>query len=304
MNVVLRKDVLSAFIYFDFFEHPLRCDEVWKYCAQLATQAEVRACLNDLVEEGILEFHNEFYALKGCREHIEKRISFLTLNRTMMKRASWMVSFLKHIPFVRGIAISGSLSKAGVREDSDIDYFIITKKNRVWFVKAIAILVKKTLFLNSHKYLCVNYLLAEDNLELEKKNRFQATEAVTLIPMYGKKAMQQFFEDNEWMFDFFPNMRSDDKMARVEKESSRRSFIEPLFAGSIGRWLEGKAKAAFEKHGEKRYRAQQAQQEEGYFEYSEGAAVLFPKDFEQKVLETYQRRVDAMEPIEDVALYE
>jgi len=301
LKVLLRKEVLSVFIYFDYFKHPLTGEEVWKYCKTAASKEKVQSCLEDLLEEGTLVFNAPYYALKGCETNIAVRSDFEPLNEKMLRRAHWMVSFMKYIPYVRGIAISGSLSKLGARDDSDIDYFIITAENRVWFVKAIAILIKKTLFLNSHKYLCVNYLLAENNLGLDKQNRFQATEAITLMPLFGKDVLRRFYNENQWVFDFFPNVSVEEKVGKKEAEKSRKRFVERLFNGGIGNWLESKAQEAFKRHGEKRYQAQKEKEaQEGYFEYSKDAAVLFPRNFELEVLDSYTTRVNDLVPVEAV----
>lgn len=301
MKVLLRKEVLSVFIYFDYFKHPLTGEEVWKYCKTAASKQEVQSCLDDLLEDGTLVHSAPYYALEGCELNIATRADFVPLNDKMLRRARWMVSFMKYIPYVRGIAISGSLSKLGARDDSDIDYFIITAKNRVWFVKAVAILIKKTLFLNSHKYLCVNYLLAENNLVLDKKNRFQATEAITLMPLFGKNVLRKFYSENQWVFDFFPNVSIEEKVGAEPSEIRKGRFIERLFNGGLGNWLELKAQTAFKKHGERRYQAQKEKEaQEGYFEYSKDAAVLFPRNFELEVLDSYTARVNDLVPAEAV----
>ena len=52
----------------------------------------------------------------------------------MAVRVTWL---LKLIPFIRWVCVSGSLSKGVMEEDSDIDFFIIVQKNRLWMVRAI-----------------------------------------------------------------------------------------------------------------------------------------------------------------------
>jgi predicted nucleotidyltransferase len=47
-----------------------------------------------------------------------------------IKKAKAVAKFLSWFPYIRGIAISGSLSKNFADENSDLDFFIITAANR------------------------------------------------------------------------------------------------------------------------------------------------------------------------------
>jgi len=289
--LLLPRHILSVLAYFEYFDHPVTAEEVWKYCEIKTSPSIVKKELQRLVEQGLLVTAHGYFARPGFESSLEDRRKFEGLNRKLTSRAWLMVRFLSRIPFVRGIAISGSLSKEGAREDSDIDYFIVTAPNRVWLVKAFAIFIKKTLFLNSRKYLCVNYLLSEDKLSLEKHNRFQAIEAASIIPMYGKDVFERFFAENNWIEQFYPNFIPDCANC-IKPRRGINKILEFILKGSLGTFLETRARTLFARHGNKRYGA--IEKLKGYFNYSKNASMLFPNDFEASVLAHYEKEVEVL----------
>lgn len=281
--------ILSVFLYFDYFRHPLTSDEVLKYCEKKTTKSDLEEVLQDLLTTGALVKKEAYYALATSEAILYERKKYEPLNEHLMKRAKWISWMLRLIPYVYGIGISGSLSKQGARDGSDIDFFILTKKGRLWFVKAAAILLKKVLFANSHKYLCVNYLLDEESLAISKHNRYQAIEVISLIPLYGKSVFQRFYEENDWVLDVFPN---NNYRHQLENVSNRKwwpqRFFEFFFGGRRGDTIEQKAFIEFRKHGLKR--KSEKNLAHSRFEYENGSSAYFPKDFEQEVLRNYQAR--------------
>lgn len=286
------KDLLNVFHYFDYFRHALLPIEVWKYCSVISSVDAIKGKLDELEQLGLLSKKKGFYALANRAEIIDDRVRNIPLNNKLFKSAKWVLKLLKIIPFVKGVGISGSLSKHGATPGSDIDFFIITARNRVWMVKAIAIAIKKVLFFNSHKYLCVNYLLAEDKLALKRQNRFQAMEAVTLIPLYGRKVFSEFYKQNTWISEFFPNMFPPDLALVASKRSIVSSFFEMVLKGSVGDRIEQGALREFRKHGKIKYGAKKRQ--EGKFKYEKGESAYFPHDFEKEVLSNYELKTNKL----------
>ncbi len=105
----------------------------------------------------------------------------------LLPKAMKIGRFLSVFPYVRGIGISGSLSKMYAHEKADFDFFIITKANRLWIARTFMHLFKKLTFLTGKQhYYCMNYYLDEKALKLRDQNIYTAVEAITLIPVSGK----------------------------------------------------------------------------------------------------------------------
>src|SRR5476651_1607174 len=113
----------------------------------------------------------EFYTLKNDPLLMTRRMAGSQKAAELIKIAQRVSNILIRIPYVKGIAISGSLSKNYADDDSDIDLFIITSKNRLWIARTLMHCVKKLSFLfNKQHYFCMNYYVDESQLEIAEKN--------------------------------------------------------------------------------------------------------------------------------------
>ena len=158
--------------------------------------------------------------------------------KELLVKAAKISKFLFKFPYVRGIGISGSLSKNVADEKADIDYFIITQANRLWISRTIMHLFKKLTFITGHQHwYCMNYHVDELGLQIEEKNIFTATELVTLLPMYGNGTMEKFLLSNDWAKIYFPNYILKDTNPDIP-HSRIKSWVEALFNGSFGQKLD------------------------------------------------------------------
>jgi 5'(3')-deoxyribonucleotidase len=170
----------------------------------------------------------------------ERRVTGNRRAAFLMAKAEKIANLLYKFPFVRGIGVSGSISKNFADEDADIDYFIITTANRLWIARTLLHLYKKNPFLkNSDQHYCMNYFIDEADLLIEEKNIYTATELFTLIPVAGNGSMKKFFSANEWSYNYFPN-----RDLPVVKEDVKKSgkwpkrIAESFLNNKLGDWLD------------------------------------------------------------------
>lgn len=195
---------LKAIIYFSMFEYPLTRDEIFIY-SKCKTLDEVDDEINVLLSKEIIFYIDGFYLNSNSPEHVKKRLRGNEMSKKIMPKAFRVSKFIGKFPFVECVCLSGALSKGYFDDKGDIDFFIITKPNRLWIARSLLIFYKKVFLLNSKKYFCVNYFISSDRLVISEKNRFTATEIITLIPTYGKQVFDSFMRSNTWVDDFFPN---------------------------------------------------------------------------------------------------
>ena len=142
-------------------------------------------------------------------------------------------------PYVRGVGISGSLSKNFADADSDIDLFIITKKDRIWIARSFMHFFKKFTFLvNRQHYYCMNYYVDEDQLEIVEKNIYTAIEVATLIPLQGRDAFEDFYSANSWAKAYLPNKFIGLSATKKLRSNKFKVFVEWLLDNAFGNWLE------------------------------------------------------------------
>ena len=220
---------LKALVYFDLFDYPLTKAEIGLFMDKKITPDELDEAISGLKSAGLVFLHGKYYGLKNTPAPIQRREAGNELAAHLMGIAFRNSCFLYHFPFVRGIGISGSLSKNFADEKADIDYFIITKANRLWITRTVMHLFKKLTFLvgKQHHY-CMNYYIDEEALTIQEKNTFTAVEVATLIPVCGNGSMEKFFTANHWIETYHPNYIVDVESRRNMRHSWIKRSLEFL----------------------------------------------------------------------------
>lgn len=202
----LASTFLKTLTYFDIFFYPLSETEIYRFSELKNIDVnEGRQTLRYLLNKGIIGKKGNLYYLGTSENKTNRRIKGNKLAKKRMKQAFIYSRLIASFPFVRGVYISGSLSKGYMEAHSDIDYFIITEKNRLWLSRTFLILFKKIFLFNSHKNFCVNYFVDTESLKLKEQNVYTATEVAMLIPMYNNKLHQKFLIENQWYQNYYPN---------------------------------------------------------------------------------------------------
>ncbi|HTD41031.1 MAG TPA: nucleotidyltransferase domain-containing protein [Mucilaginibacter sp.] len=230
-----KKHILATIAYFDLFHYPLTIDEIYLYLPAKCNAEEFDYSLRCLVIDRLIYHIGKFYTLKNDYFLIERRIKGNAKAEKMIGTAKKVSNLLIRFPFVQGIAISGSLSKNFADDDSDIDLFIITAKNRLWIARTLMHCFKKLTFLvNRQHYFCMNYYIDEQELQIQEKNIYTAIEIATLIPLHGDTTFEQFYASNVWTRGFLPHKCMRLTTARSLKRSWLKKLIEMLFNNRAG----------------------------------------------------------------------
>ncbi len=232
----LHKSILKVIAYFDVFSYPVTPGEINFFLDQKAAGSHVlQLALDELAAKQLISNLNGFYLLRKEQSIIDRRLKGNAGAIPQIKKAVKIARFLSKFPYIRGVAISGSLSKHFSYEGSDLDFFIITKANRLWLAKTIFTFFLKLarLFNKGHLY-CLNYFIDEDALEILEKNIFTATEIITLLPCEGEKIFNSFFEANSWVNEYLPNNKVNLCYGKEMKYWLPKGLVEMVFNGSIG----------------------------------------------------------------------
>ncbi len=228
----LEEGCLQCLSYFGIFKYPLTAIEIGQFNPYRATKEEIDIVLHELMFQGKV-FHIEgYYMLENKEEWLQERLAGNKRALEILGGAYRYISNIAAFPFVRGIAISGSLSKFYAEEEADIDYFIITEKNRLWISRSFLHFFKKLSFIIGHQhYYCMNFFIDTEALAIMHKNPYSAIEMLTLLPVYNKKLNKEFMEENGWVYDFLPNHPGIDNYDYLLKEPPHRTkkFFEAVF---------------------------------------------------------------------------
>lgn len=236
----LEYSILKVLVYFDIFRYPLTKAEIISFLDQTADEKEVNDSFAMLLGSEKIFKLDEFYSLQNDTSLAARRKNGNKEAARLQIIAQKIATLIYKFPYVRAVGISGSVSKNFADEQADIDYFIITKANRLWIARTFLHLFKKIPFLkNRNVHYCMNYFVDEAELVIEEKNIYTATELYTVIPAAGNGAMKKFFHSNAWAFDFFPNRN----LPHVNEDVKLRSawfkkLSEWLFNNKLGDHLD------------------------------------------------------------------
>ncbi|HEY6435976.1 MAG TPA: nucleotidyltransferase domain-containing protein, partial [Ignavibacteriaceae bacterium] len=257
---------------------------------------EIKTELKNLTTKNIIYSNDEFFQLKNDENNVDRRRKGNELAEKRLKTARRVSGFISRFPFIRGILLSGSLSKGFMEEDSDIDYFVITHPNRVWFSRLMLMLFKKIFLFNSKKIFCVNYFVDSENLEIEEKNIFTATEIVTLLPTFGKQMYHEFYTKNSWVKQFYPNFpirETDDVIER--KNGIIKSSLEKILERNLGNKIDDFAMGIFDRFNRTKYRNYNQEEFKIAFKSSKKESKHHPKFFQKRVLEEFNQKLKSLE---------
>jgi hypothetical protein len=233
LKVIYKKDtvtgerlesiLLQILAYFSVFDFPLSSDEIRRFLPPGSNEDFVEPALSRLVEAGAIFKLDKVYSLQNDMEPAMKKQQAYRRAEQLLPHAMKIGRFLCGFPFVRGIGISGSLSKMYANEKADFDFFIVTRADRLWIARTIMHLYKKWTFLRGRQhYHCMNYFLDEKALKLKDQNIYTAIETITLIPVCGE-GLQEFFVANGWVSEWFVTYPS---VIKTQQPPATRSWIK------------------------------------------------------------------------------
>ena len=287
--------ILKPLCYFDVFNHPLKREELLQLCDKTIKGSNFDQTLKTLVKKKVCFESNNYYSInRNVDKIVKERKEKEALAQSYLKKLPFYTRIIKSFPFVRGVSISGSLSKGVMYDKGDIDYFIVTKKNRLWVCRTLLILFKKICLLNSRKYFCVNYFVDEDNTEILDQNIFTAIEITHLIPVYGADVVQRMKAKNDWTKQFFPNHSAQNYFLPIEGSGLFKRTAESLFSGGFAEKLDLYLMKITHRRWSKKFKSFHPDKLELTMRSNRGISKHHPSDFQTKVLAGYKKRIEKL----------
>ena len=250
--------ILRTLIYYDLFDYPLTTDEIERF---LDTPVSDRRLLirelQRLRKRRAIAESDGFWSLAGRQDQTSRR-------RPAMEREGlrlWGIAehvgrLLRLVPFVRGVMISGGLSRYVAEKGSDIDYFIVTAPGRLWIARTLLVLLRRTLLLNRRTWLCTNYFVSEENLKIEERTIYAACETGSVRPLLNRSLWQRFLAENEWIYERYPNYSPPPELFMTglpEKPSVVQSLLERALPSLLWDRLDRRAMERTREHWERKY---------------------------------------------------
>lgn len=240
----LEQAIWRTVAYVDLFDYPLTAVEIHRYLDGVAATA--REVAQALVGSATLAAHLSQQEGYFC---LPEREAIVAVRRARMRRAQalWPEAIrygrlISQLPFVRLVAVTGSLAMNNVTEAADIDYFIVTENGRLWLTRALTVGVVR-LAVRRNVLLCPNYFVTESAVALPEQNIYTAREIAQMVPLFGHSVYQRLRQKNRWVGQFMPNASGAPPLqwGAVETEQHTRwpqRLTELTLRTRLGNWLE------------------------------------------------------------------
>jgi hypothetical protein len=235
----LESAILHTLAYADVFDYPLMENEIHRFLTGL--QASRERVVEALRESGSWIGKDGTYVLPGRESLLAMRRRRAAAARRLWPKAAAYGRLLAGLPFVRMVAVTGSLAVDNCEPANDIDYLIVTAPGRLWTCRALALLVSRLAGLRGVR-LCPNYLISETNLELSERSLYVARELAQMIPLSGLELYDRIRRVNAWTDDYLPNARGMPDLPPGILPPARpprlQRFCEALLSLPVAAWFE------------------------------------------------------------------
>jgi predicted nucleotidyltransferase len=232
-----RTSIIKTLAYSGVFGYPVTFYQISNnlISGKLFTYKKIRKELEKLIDEGVVKKVKNRFMLKGIRTHnVSKREKY---TREIIEKHKEKIKLLKKVPWIKMIAITGSVANYDAEENDDIDLLIVTEKNRLWITRGFVFLILKIINElpkdKSKRKICPNIFLDESNMAWsdKKRNLYVAQNVISMQPFsWRDDTYFKFINENNWVKKYYKNFNVDyqDKKIKTKKDSPLMVFLEKV----------------------------------------------------------------------------
>ena len=230
----LSKKIILTLMYYDIFDYPMTAFEIWKYLLSdnpecFSKKDDSKEVLgkgylkiSDILEalgneklSGLIFEKKGFYFLRGREIIVEERLKRNKIAEEKYKIAKKAVFWLRFIPFVRMVLVTGRLAMKNTEKESDVDLLVVIRKNHIFTGRILVTGLVHLLGIRRHgenisDRVCLNYFVTDQSLEIGDKNIFSSSEYYFSQPIFGGEVFKKFRAVNSWIESFKENYFSDE----------------------------------------------------------------------------------------------
>jgi len=217
-NKYIKKAIFKTIAFFDIFDYPLTVFEIKKY---LNIKISILEILNVINNNKKIKSLNGFYFLDNRKKIVKNRLDRYNYSNQKLKIAKQIVKIYQFLPWIKMIAIGNSIGSNNLKNKSDIDFFIITQKNKIWITRFFCAGIAKFLKIrpieqNKKDKICLSFYVGENNLDLQqfmikkswKIDKYFTYWFANLVPIYDvNNFYKKLIKNNLWIFNCFPNWK-------------------------------------------------------------------------------------------------
>lgn len=274
-------EVLARIVaYFDVFRHPLRRAEL-RWMAGGAIEPGLEAA----VARGWIEADGPWVHRRGQAATVARRRERAAHAERIWPAAMRAGRLLAGLPFVRGVMLTGGLSKQSSEPGGDADFLLLIDPGCVWTTKSTLQVVRRAMPEPLRRLFCTNYLLATDALPLDDQDVFTAFELATAVPLAGA-ACGELLRANPWTRRWVPGLDwAEQRAALAPAIAAGPSLLAPL-----ARRVDGPLQRRWSRLWDQKYGFLDEDVRARRFKRSPARATNHLHDFRAFVVEGYRER--------------
>jgi hypothetical protein len=245
-----RLRLLDALIYADTFDCAATLDEIWRYSsAPIERRALEHKLRDDPVLRRIVFERDGLYCFRDRPGLLDERPGRIDQARHLQRRARRSARLIRHLPFVRGLGLTGSAAADDATAEDDPDLLVIVAEGRLG---TVFLLLGTTSRLLGRRLFCPNYYLCEARYAIPPGSVYLAREIAQVRSLAGDADV--LLAANPWVVDVFPNaLEPEPALERPLPAGSRvRGLLEAPLRGALGerieRWARGVAAERLQAH--------------------------------------------------------
>ncbi|MFH1461248.1 MAG: hypothetical protein ABIF84_02410, partial [Patescibacteria group bacterium] len=243
---------------------------------------------------------NGFYFLKNRNRIIRERIKRQLTADQKWKKARRIIRLLQTIPFIRMVAVSGSLGMNNPKENSDIDLLIVTQAGRIWTCRALTTLFIHLFGQRRHGQLtrnrfCLNHYLTEQSLRIPYQSLYNAQTYAHLVPLWQAQSniYQKFQKANLWLNSYLVNYPiSEQGYLTALKGNKFLKAIRRLRQFILDTWLGNRLEFFLKEFQQRRIRKDPLTHKPGgRVVFNDEQLEFHPDSPEKRILEKYNQKI-------------
>lgn len=236
----LSQAILHTVAYSDIFDYPLTAREIHRYL--IGVKASFDEVAEAVEEDVVVRRTGDYFTLPGREGIVGIRTQREMRSRELLQRAIQCGRLLGKLPYIRMVALTGSLAVMNVSKNEDFDYMLVTAPGRVWTARAFALLFNR--FVRPFGLtICPNLIVSETALEWPLHDLYSARELYQMIPIAGMNVYRDVMGVNSWAQEILPNAFNANvanwaNFANEQKINSRHSPFRVIRVEEIRNLLE------------------------------------------------------------------
>lgn len=236
----LEKKMVLTLAYSAQFDQPLSLEQLEQRLLQVKTDQHLD--ISNLLNSNLVNYQHDYITLATHQIKSSKLESKIKSSQLKIAQAQPLVRWLKRLPWVKAVAVTGSVAVDNAGVNDDLDFLIVTGQQRLWLVRPVVLFLaiifgKRRDVRGNHRdnSWCFNLFLEETTLKMEpdQHNIYTAYEVLQAKFIYDRAGVEaRWLAENAWVQPVLPNFYRDrltEVKNKQKKVESRQTYENKIW---------------------------------------------------------------------------